>query len=377
MSNASSARHQLATTMAEAAQNLIGTLDNGQKSRALSPLGDDEQYTWFYTPADHGGLAISEMSAAQHHLAHQLLSTGLSRAGYVTAAAIMGLENVLDITEGWSSFFRERERARDPLLYWVAIFGDPGTSDWAWRFGGHHISLNYRISDGAVVGTTPSFFGADPADSPLLGPHLHRPLAGAEDLGRELAHAIKGDGLQAALISPVAPVDIVAANRTIVSEGDLPLGLEYVFRHLNEQDTAVWAERQENAEKVLGLTEDHLEALAYSNKPKGLSVSAMSVDNKEIVRALLGCYLERLPDDLADEEMSKFAGDSIDSLSFAWAGGIEKHEPHYYRFQGGDLLVEYDNTQRGANHIHAVWRDLASDFGGDALAHHYATHDHH
>ena len=34
-------------------------------------------------------------------------------------------------------------------------------------------------------------------------------------------------------------------------------------------------------------------------------------------------------------------------------------------------LIEYDNTQNGANHIHSVWRDLTNDWGEDALAAHY------
>ena len=371
------ARRRLAMDMAEAASDLIESVDTEQRPKLLGTLGSDEQYEWFYTPTDHGGLALTEMDPAQHKLLFQLLATGLSRAGYATASAIMALENVLDMNEGWTANFPGRARGRDPLLYWIAIYGDPSSRDWAWRLGGHHLSLNYRISEGAVTGTTPNFFGANPADSPLLGPHMHRPLAGVEDLGRELAHALKQQEFQTALISPVAPVDIVGANRRIITDGDRPLGLESVFRYLSEQDTVLWAERQKDAEKNLGLEPEHLDGLAFSSTPKGLSVAAMSSDNKEIVRALLACYLGRLPEEFADEEMAKFAGDRIDSLAFAWAGGIEKHEPHYYRFQGRDLLVEYDNTQRGANHIHSVWRDLRTDFGGDTLLRHYANNDHH
>lgn len=363
--------------MAEAAQAMLTSLHDGQRDKVVFPLGGDEQYSWFYTPTNHGGLSLAEMTGVQQSLAFQMLKTGLSSAGYGTATAIMSLENILDLTEGFTSTFADRERGRDPRLYWLAIFGDPTTDDWAWRFGGHHISLNYRIADGEVTGATPNFFGADPADSPLLGPHLHRPLAAAEDLGRELAHALNQQEFETALLSKVAPVDIVGANRTIISEGDTPLGLSEVFRYLDADDTALWAGRQDAAEAALGLTGEHLEALSFSAKPKGLAVSGMSQDSKEVVRAVLSCYLDRLPDGLADEEQKKFAGNAVDSLSFGWAGGVEKHEPHYYRIQGADLFVEYDNTQRGANHIHAVWRDLRSDFGGDALARHYADHDHH
>lgn len=362
--------------MAEAAVTLLGSLDAKQRAQMTFPFGDDEQFLWFYTPTNHGGLSLAEMTAPQHRHTHRMLSTGLSYAGYVTAAAIIGLENVLDHTEGWAVDF-DRERGRDPLMYWMAIFGEPESGNWAWRFGGHHISVNYLIVDGAVVGTTPSFFGADPADSPLLGPHLHRPLAGAEDYGRELVQSLDQGLLHKALVSAVAPVDIVGVNRTDLSEGDRPLGLPFVWRGLFDDDTvAVQAQRQQAAEELLGLEEEHLEALSFTKAPKGVSAAEFDDDTKEVLRAVLSCYLDRLPDGVADEEHAKFAGEQINALSFMWAGGIERDEPHYYRIQGADLFVEYDNTQRGVNHIHTVWRDLRNDFGRDALALHYATHKH-
>jgi hypothetical protein len=369
------ARTQLAKVMATAAMDLLGSLESKQRAKIRFPFGDDEQFVWFYTPTDHGGLALGEMAPAQHRLTHRMLASGLSKAGYVTAAAIIGLENVLDLTEGWVTEFG-RERGRDPLMYWMAIFGEPASGNWAWRFGGHHISVNYLIVEGAVVGSTPSFFGADPADSPLLGPHLHRPLAGAEDYGRELVQSLDAAQLKAALVSAVAPVDLVGVNRTDLSEGDRPLGLPFVWRALDEETTAAWGLRQTAAEEKLGLTNENIEAISFSKNPKGVAATALGDNNKEILRALLSCYLDRLPDSIADEEHDKFAGGQIDSLSFMWAGGLERGEPHYYRIQGADLFVEYDNTQRDVNHIHTVWRDLRNDFGRDALAAHYATHKH-
>ena len=370
------ARTQLATVMASAAADLLASLDASQRTRIQFDYGDDEQFLWFYTPTDHGGLPLTEMSSSQHRLTHRLLSTGLSHAGYVTAAAIMGLENMLDHSEGWVADFG-RDRGRDPLLYWTAIFGEPESGNWALRFGGHHISVNYLIVDGAAVGTTPNFLGADPASSPLLGPHMHRPLAAAEDLGRELVQSLSDSQLQVALVSEVAPFDIVGVNRTDLSEGDRPLGLPFVWRGLHDDEThATMAQRQLVAEEKLGLTEEHLEALSFSVRPKGVAADSFAAPIKEILRELLGCYLDRLPDGLADEEQAKFAGTQLDALHFMWAGGLQADEPHYYRIQGADLFVEYDNTQRGVNHIHTVWRDLRNDFGRDALAAHYAAHKH-
>ena len=181
----------VAGRMAEAAAMLIELWDPGQRRIACRPFPDEaERRLWFYTPTDHGGLPLAAMGASQRRNVHRLVASGLSTPGYVTVAVIMGLDDILDQLEGWSVDFG-RERGRDPLLYYITIFGEPGgDAPWGWRFGGHHVSLHYTIIGGEVVASTPNFLGADPADSPLLGPHLHRPLAAAEDLGRELFRAL-------------------------------------------------------------------------------------------------------------------------------------------------------------------------------------------
>ena len=211
----------VAGRMAEAAAILIESWDQAQRRVACRPFPDeDERRLWYYTPTDHGGLPLAAMRAIQHRNVHRLLATGLSTAGYVTVAAIVGLENILDQLEGWSVDFG-RERGRDPLLYYITIFGEPGgDAPWGWRFGGHHVSLHYTIIGGEVVASTPNFLGADPAVSPLLGPHLHRPLAAAEDLGRELFRALDEEKRAQALVAPVAPTDLVGCNRPHLRAGD-------------------------------------------------------------------------------------------------------------------------------------------------------------
>jgi plasmid stability protein len=371
---------EAADRMTEAAVVFLGTLDEAQRSQAAWWFrSDDERRRWFYSPTDHGGLALSSMSPAQQRLAMKLLRTGVSKAGYVTVSTIIGLENVLDELEGWVASW-ERERGRDPGLYYVRVFGDPaGDQPWSWRFGGHHVSINHTIVDGQVVASTPCFLGADPASSPLLGPHLLRPLGAAEDLGRELVHALRPDQLAQALLSPVAPVDLVTGNRTVVSEGDEPPHLRDIWRRRFTDALAVRVDTmQADAERLLGLQPDHIAALRFTAAPKGISAEELSVEQRELLRALLEVYVHRVPDELADLQLAKFAAErDLDRLSFAWAGGIESGQPHYYRVQGSHLLAEYDNTQRGTNHVHTVWRDLANDFGVDHLAQHYAEHDHH
>ena len=368
----------IADQMAAAASQLLDSLDPGQRAAATWPFPAEEERTlWFYTPTDHGGLPLLAMTPGQHQLAHRLLATALSPAGYVTAAAIMGLENILDHTEGWRTTFG-RERGRDPLAYWVAIFGQPADGGtWAWRFGGHHLSVNITIAKGEVVSTTPLFFGADPAATPLLGPHLHRPLAGAEDLGRELIRSLTEAQAARAVVSSVAPADLVTANRTELSDGDRTIPLPDIWRgRLEDSLHEAMATAQEMAVSRLGYTEVNDKALAFTTVPKGLPAAELSGEQRQILTALLDVYLQRIPDVLADEAQARVR-DQLNELCFVWAGGSERGQPHYYRLQSSDTLIEYDNTQRDVNHVHTVWRDLRSDFGRDALAEHYTSNKHH
>jgi hypothetical protein len=176
-----------------------------------------------------------------------------------------------------------------------------------------------------------------------------------------------------ALLSPVAPVDLVPANRARLADGDRPLHLAEVWRGRFRGELAERIDRiQATAEEAAGLRDEHLEAVSWSDVPKGLRAAALRPDQREVLRALLDVYVGRVPEELADEEAAKYAADDdLAALSFAWAGGLEPGEPHYYRVQGARLLAEYDNTQRGANHIHTVWRDPVGDFGDDVLARHY------
>jgi hypothetical protein len=170
------------------------------------------------------------MSTPQHRLVHRLLASALSTAGYVTASTILGLENVLDPLEGFVTSY-DRARGRDPLLYYIPFFGEPSaTGTWSWRFGGHHIALNFTIIDGELSGLTPLFFGADPASSPLLGPHPLRPLAGVEDLARELVRSLDAVQQAAVIVTPRALTDLVGANRSALNDGDEPIPLPLIWR---------------------------------------------------------------------------------------------------------------------------------------------------
>lgn len=373
---------QVAVQMLEAATDWLESLDADQTGRSLGPApvaegtSDAERRRWYYTPTDHGGLTLSAMGPRQQRLAMRLVSTGLSEAGYVTVTSVMGLENVLDRLEAWSRDWGF-ERGRDPGRYWLRVFGDPRDSQvWGWRFGGHHVSLNFLVVDGDVVATTPCFIGADPAAAPLLGGELLRPLAAAEDVPRRLLNSMDHETRDAATLHVRAPSDIVSGNRPLVATGDQML-------HMNQPD--LWRSSLDDP-GLLGLAhqidaaaeagsgygrEDHRKVALWV-RPAGVQGRLLDASQRELLRRLLAVYQGRV----APQLISAVDEALLDQVSFAWAGGAGAGEPHYYRVEGPDLLIEYDNTQRAANHVHSVWRRPAADFGVDALRAHRSRSPH-
>jgi len=365
--------------MANAAGAWLDTLNADQRLIAVGAVpaydeSDAERRRWFYTPTDHGGLTMHQQRPSQQRTAMRLVASGLSTAGYVTVATIMGLENVLDHVEGFVARF-DRERGRDPGLYYLRVFGEPGGArPWGWRFGGHHVSLNNLIVGGALVSTTPCFMGADPATSTLLGGAVNRPLARVEDLARELLRSLPADLAGRAVLLPKAPSDLVTANHTQVAEGarGIPLAGIWRRRFADPREQAKLQAMSDAIDEASGLDLTGHRTIEYTVAPKGVAAAEFDAGQREILRLLLGTYFDRVPTTVSP--LPGYDETAIDAVHFAWAGSAEPGQPHYYRVQAPRLLIEWDNTQRGANHAHSVWRDPTADFGLDVLAEHHAAH---
>jgi hypothetical protein len=362
--------------MAEAAGRFLESLSPQQTAGARRPFDDEGRSEWYYTPNVRPGLPFIEMDAVQQQHARRLLRSGLSEGGYNTASLIMGLEAILADRNQWPRRPFQGygggvpSTVRNPNMYFVCVFGEPGSgTSWGWSFGGHHVSVHHTIVEGALASSTPSFFGADPAEAPLLGGQLLRPLAATEDLGRSLLDALTDDQRAVAIISPVAPIDMVQSNRRRVEEGALPIPPPLMMG--TGGDARVMAQFVE-MEASLGGTAQTGEAVRYTLAPKGLAAGKMSPSQRDGLTALIRQYIERLPDEVAEREWSRITTAGLDGVHFAWAGARTRMQPHYYRLQGPSLLIEYDNAQSGGNHVHSVWRDPAGDFGADVLARHYA-----
>ena len=178
-----------------------------------------------------------------------------------------------------------------------------------------------------------------------------------------------------ALLLPRAPSDIVGGNRTRLAEGDRAIPLSGVWRG-RLADPAEQADLQRRSDEIdaaSGLDGADHQTVALTESPKGVPAAELSAGQREILLALLGTYLGRVPHGVSPLPRYDDAA-ALDAVHFAWAGSTAPGEPHYYRLQGPRLLAEWDNTQRQVNHAHSVWRDPEADFGLDVLAAHRAAH---
>lgn len=360
--------------MAELAATLLESCSPAQRADVVRSWDDTDRTTWFYTPTDHGGLPLNAQRPTQQQLTMRLVAEGLSGPAYNTVAAVIGLENVLDRIEGWQRDWG-RERGRDPGLYWIRVFGEPGSQRWGWRFGGHHVSLNYVIVDGGLVSATPCFIGADPARSPLLAGGELAPLRAVEELARSLVDTLSENQLRTALLHPSAPSDIISGNRARLNGPAemIHMNDEKLWgRLLDDSRIRDLAEViDQRAEAGSGYHADDHHRLAIRATPSGLAAADMTADQRGLLYELVAAYESRAPEGVLPR-----TPESLDGVHFGWAGPLVSGSPHYYRIHGPDLLVEYDNTQRHANHAHSVWRRPESDFGFDALAAHRSNHPH-
>jgi hypothetical protein len=309
-----------ADEMAAAARNFLAALTDDQRSKAVFAFDSQERDNWHFVPRERNGLTVKEMIPAQRHLAFALLNSGMSQRGYAQATTIMSLEQVLQEMEGPG-----RKFPRDPELYHVSIFGTPESKGtWGWRVEGHHLSVNFTVVDGMVAAGTPSFMGTNPGEIRTGRRAGLRVLGAEEDLGRELVTTLNPKQQAIAVIDAKAPDEIVTSDVRKVVPG----------------------------------------------KAAGIPLGSLSTSQRELAVRLIHAYVDRLRGEVASSDFAKIQKAGIDKVSFAWAGSLEKGQRHYYRMQGPTFLLEYDNTQNDANHVHAVWRNFDADFGRDALAEH-------
>jgi hypothetical protein len=313
---------KVAKDAAADARKLLDSMSPEQLATAGFEFKDNERKNWHFIPKPRKGLTLKDMSEDQRKLAKALLADALSETAQTQAYTIMSLEEIL----------REMEQGkgpkRDPLVYYWSVFGNPtpeAKQPWGFRVEGHHISINVTITDDKSVVAGPAFLGANPAEV-REGPRKGlRVLAKEEDMGRAFIKSLDEAQQKKAIIRRDAPKEIITG-----------------------------AERQ-----------------AVLQKFEGIAYSDLNDQQKMGLVELIKLYADRLRPELAADDMRRINQAGLDKIYFAWEGGTEPGQGHYYRIHGPMFLVEYDDTQNNANHIHTVWRDLENDFGDDALKRHY------
>jgi hypothetical protein len=260
------------------------------------------------------------MTGPQASAAWDVLGALLSARGLQQVRGQLTIEGILGELTGSTRF-------RDPGNYALAIFGDPSSlAAWAWRFEGHHLSVNVLVAPEHGVAVTPAFFGANPAKVPQGHAHAGFRLLGAEeDAAFGLVRSLEG-GMRA---------EAVIADRAL---GDIVSG---PGRELSLQ------------------------------RREGVSLARLNEPQRAGIFRILELYAGTMRTEISSQALAKMREAGLDAVHFAWAGIPEPGRPHYFRIHGPTALIEYDNTQDGANHVHSVWIDPVSVFGRDLLRAHY------
>ena len=333
------AAERSSASMATAAAAFLNSLTPEQRRQVSFPVAGDEITHWHFIPTEmfpRKGLLVRDMTPAQRALAHDLLKAGLSQRGYMTATQIMDLENVLGELEAsrrarGTSVEAARALERNPEKYFFSIFGTPSTKDtWGWRVEGHHVSLHFTVVNGTIVAAAPTFFGSNPAEVREGAKKGLRILGPEEDAARALLESLDASQRAKAIIKTDAPGDLLTMANVKID----PLS------------------------------------------PPGLAASAMTGSQRALLTKLVDVYAGYMAADIAAARIERIKKAGEDKVAFAWAGVTERGQKHYYRVQGPTFLIEYDNTQDDANHIHSVWRDFDGDFGRDLLREHLRTVQH-
>jgi hypothetical protein len=302
--------------MQQAADAFLKTLSDPQKAKLQFAFEDPERLNWHFIPRERKGLPLRDLEGPALVAAQQFIASGLSKAGYDQTLAIMSLEEVLYLLEGGER--AERRERRNPGKYYLSLFGTPSPQGrWGWRLEGPHLSLNFTLDKGEVIGSTPEFYGSNPALIEAGPQRSIRVLGTEEDLARQLIKLATPEQLKLALVDQAAPDDLRGAN---VAQAD-------------------------------------------RTPAQGLPAAKMSPDQQKLLGDLLEEYLKNMPADVASKRRERLLKAGIDQIHFAWWGQLEVNQRHYYRLQGPTFLIEYNNTQNNANHVHSYWRDLAGDFG--------------
>lgn len=289
----------LGSSMAQAAKLFLASLPGAQRDRSVFAFESDERTRWHWTvpsSVPRNGLPLGEMNQEGRKLALALLRSSLSETGYAQAVQIIALQLELGSDDG---------------LYYVSVFGTPGSARWGWRFEGHHYSRHFTVV-GDRVSMTPFFLGAWPTRTDAGA----RAMPREEDAARELVRSLGA-----------------AERRTAIFQK------ESLTSHVTQ-----------NAVRVSPL------------EPVGIPVAQLNAAQQGLTLEIVRTFLNTLPRTVGAPLLERSQRE-LGAARFGWAGSLEPGQSQYYRIQGASFLLEFDNSRNSGTHIHSVWRDFAADFG--------------
>ena len=325
-----------AAQLLAAADEFLNSLTEGERAKAVFPIDDPERKDWSNLPHSihpRKGIRLGDLTPTQRVKAHRLLQAGLSSQGYLKASGIMQLDEVLLHLSG-------QDKSDAPMFglkyYWLSFLGRPSQDKpWGWQLDGHHLALNFSLV-GNQVAMTPAFMGADPNE---VRDGLHsgwRVLGAEDDKGLALMSALNPEQQKKARLQEEAPADVITGPG-----------------------------RDESLQKITGLP-----------------FSALTPEQKHLLKSLVDEYAHNYRHDLAHAYLDRIEKSGWDKVHFAWAGPVGPSAPYYYRIHGPTVLIEFDNNyppgrkDGPVNHIHSVFREPGMDYGADLLKRHYEQ-DHH
>jgi hypothetical protein len=313
--------------LVQTADRFINSLTTLQQKKAQYSFTDDERFNWHFVPrSDRKGIPLEELNEQQKKAAFDLLGVCLSKRGVQHVTDIIQLENILKQLEGRGA----NDRYRDAGKYYFTIFGQPvekGT--WGWRLEGHHISFTFSADNNRIVSGTPGFLGANPAIVPNGAQKGKETLKEETDGGFTLLQSLTKEQVSRAVINEKALPEIITFDKR----------------------------------------------MAMIEHPQGIRYNELNKEQQGLFIKLIQVYIHRYTKLFSDDMMKELTAAGLDKLQFAWAGSQQRQstDGYYYRIQGPTIIIEYDNTQNNANHVHSVLHDLKHDFGTDELAEHYHT----
>ena len=326
----------------QAAVSFISSLDPLQKKSALLAFDDTARIKWNNLPVGlraRAGISIGNLNDAQRILLHRILSVSLSSQGYLKATSVMHLDNLIMMYYD-SLFYKDKIDSSElkeleglkwsHRNYFLAFFGSPSDSNWAYKIEGHHLSINFTFSKNKLS-VTPLFLGADPAEYRVSEYAGWRILGQEEDLGVKLVNMLSPAQQKKATMSMDVPMDIITSA--------------------------------ESGKRLIDYW--------------GLRGGEMNKEQLAVLKYIVREFVFNLEYEKAMAEYDKIMKAGIDKVYFAWIGPYNESEPHYYILNGPTFLIEFDNRGFGnGNHIHCIWREKGNEFGEDVLKEHYLSEKH-